>query len=139
MGKTKWQVREALGLTRLPDDELMRLLDEAGEEETVAGGVPVNGDGYAPHSIRDALVRRSVGEALAAVRAETGSSLRGAGNASGLSHTRIQQIEASINVEVATVVRVAAALGYGVRIVLEPKPDGAGGARTVTADLTDLA
>lgn len=141
--KSKEEVRDALGLDELPDDEFMRLLEEVGEEETVTGVSPVEGEGYTPEAIRgelrDALVAKSVGDLIASARSQAGSSLRRAGEAVGVSHSRIQQLEASENLEVSTLVRVAAGLGFRVKISLEPDQAHASEYRPVVVDLTESA
>jgi hypothetical protein len=138
--KTKEEVRDILGLAELPDDEFMELLEAAGEEETVTGVRPVEEEGYSPEKLRaelqEALVARTVGDLLSKAREQSGASLRRAGRVLGLSHSRVQQLEASENLEVATLVRVAAGLGFRVRISLEPDQDH-GSFRRVEADLSD--
>lgn len=140
--KSKEEVQEALGLDELPDDELMNLLEDVGEE-AVTGVPPVEGEGYTPETIReelrDALVARSLGEMIAAARSQAGASLRQTGAAVGVSHARIQQLEASENLEVSTLVRVASGLGYRVKISLEPDREHASEYQAVVADLTDSA
>lgn len=141
--KTREEVREALGLDELPDDELMNLLEDVGEEETVTGVSPVEGEGYTADTIReelrDALVAHSLGEMIAAARSQVGASLRQTGAAVGVSHARIQQLEESENLEVSTLVRVASGLGYRVKISLEPDREHASEYQTVVTDLTDSA
>lgn len=127
--KTKEEVRNLLGLADLPDDEFMELLEAAGDEGIVTGVPPVDGEGYDPEDIRtefqEALVAETVGDLLAQARDQSGASMRRAGRAIGLSHSRIQQLEGSENLEVATLVRVAAGLGFRVKISLEPDRDHA--------------
>jgi hypothetical protein len=119
----KEEVRDALGLADLPGDELTQLLDEAGDQ-----------------SLEQAIVARSVGTLLAEARAQSGRTLREVGAAAGVSFGRIQQLEQSENVEVSTLVRVAAALGYGVKITFEPKLAGRRRSRlkTITAEIPAL-
>lgn len=138
--KTKEEVRDILGLAELPDDEFMELLEAAGGEETVTGVSPVGGEGYTPKELhaefQEALVARTVGDLLSQARDQSGASLRRAGRVLGLSHSRVQQLEASENLEVATLVRVAAGLGFRVKISLEPDRAHAS-FRRVEADLSD--
>ena len=138
--KTKEEVRDILGLAELPDDEFMELLEAAGEEETVTGVAPVEDGGQSAEEVhtefQEALVARTVGDLLSQARDQSGASLRRAGRSLGLSHSRIQQLEASENLEVATIVRVAAGLGFRVKISLEPDRDH-GSFRRVEADLSD--
>lgn len=141
--KTKEEVRDILGLAELPDDEFMELLEAAGEEETVTGVSPVEDGDYTADEVRaelqEALVARTVGDLLSQARDQCGASLRRAGRITGLSHSRIQQLEASENLEVATLVRVAAGLGFRVKISLEPDRDHATVFRRVEADLSETA
>ena len=126
--KTKEQVRDELHLDQVPDDEFMQLLGEAGEEAIVTGPPTAGAVAYTPEQISEELaalvVANSVGSLLAHARAESGLSLRAAGAGAGVSRGRIQQLESSENVEVATLVRTAEALGYDVRINLTPKRAG---------------
>lgn len=139
--KSKEDVKNALGLDELPDDEFMRLLDEVGGEETVTGVAPVEGEGYTPEAIReelrDALVANRLGEMIAAARSQAGLSLRQVAELVGVSHSRIQQLEMSDNLEVSTLVRVASGLGFRVKISLEPDREHASEYRPVVADLTE--
>lgn len=48
-------IRDVLGLNDLPDDELMRLLEDVGEEEIVTGVPPAEAEGWSPEEIRGAL------------------------------------------------------------------------------------
>jgi hypothetical protein len=138
--KSKEEVRDLLGLAALPDDEFMDLLRAAGAEETVTGVPPIEDEGYTPEELRaefrEALVARTVGDLLSHARDQSGASLRQVGQMVGLSHSRIQQLEASENLEVATLVRVAAGLGFRVKISLEPDRDHASFKR-VEAELSD--
>jgi hypothetical protein len=134
MPRSRQEIQKALGLADPPDDKLMALLEQLGEGDVVTGAPPVEGKGYTAdelaEELEEAVITDSVGELLARARQETGRSLRDVGGAAGLSHARIRELEHSLNVEVATLVRVAGALGYGVKIVLEPKTAAAGGRKT---------
>lgn len=128
MRKTKEQVRDELKLDRVPDDEFMQLLETVGEGPVVAGAGAEMAQEYTPEQIEQeveaAIVKGRVGNLLAQARADSGLSLRHVGEEAGVSRGRIQQLEQSENVELATLVRVAAALGYGVQISLTPKESG---------------
>jgi transcriptional regulator with XRE-family HTH domain len=76
-----------------------------------------------------------VGELIAKARKESGQSLRDVGAVAGVSHGRVRELERSSNVEVATLARLAQAMGYEVKIVLEPRKRRGPGARRITADL----
>ena len=132
MPRTIEDVRQALGLAELPDDELMALLEELGDGAVVTGAPPVAGGGYTAdelaEELQEAVVADSVGQLLKRAREESGRTLRDAGAIVGVSHSRVNELEHSSNVEVATLARVAEALGYSVRILLEPKgSDGVSG------------
>jgi len=133
MPRTKEQVQEALGLAAPPDDELMTLLEQLGEGEVMTHVPPVEGEGYTAdelaEELEEAVVADSVGELLLKAREETGRSLRQAGAAIGVSHARVREMEHSSNIELATLARVAEALGYRVRIVLQPKAVRSNGER----------
>jgi hypothetical protein len=127
--KTKEQVRQELGLDGVPSDEFMQILGEVGDEPIVTG--PRIGEVAQPYSpaeikdeLADALVAQTVGELLARARAEAGLSLREVGTGAGVSRGRIQQLETKENIEVATLARVAEALGYGLEIRLVPETEG---------------
>lgn len=123
--RTREGVRKALGMAELPDNDLMALLEELGDGGVVTGAPPVEGEGYTAdelaEELQEAVVAESVGELLRKAREESGRSLRDAGAMVGVSHSRVRELEHSSNVEVATLARVAEALGYKVRIMLEPK------------------
>lgn len=53
--RSRSDVRDVLGLSDLPDDELMSLLEDVGEEETVTGVPPVEAEGWSPEEIRGAF------------------------------------------------------------------------------------
>jgi hypothetical protein len=119
--KSKAQVQADLQLDELPDDDFMQLLAEAGDEDVVSG--PALGEAaraYTPEAIGQAVNEATVGALLAQARSESGRSLREIGAEVGVTHARIQQIEHSENIEVATLVRIAAACGYQVSISLRP-------------------
>lgn len=131
MPKSKAEIQRALGLSAPPDDAVLALLEELGEGEVVTGATPVAGPGYSAEELleelEEAVVADSVGELLWKAREETGRSLREAGEIVGVSHARVRELEHSSNMEVATLARVARALGYRVRIVLQPmRPAGKG-------------
>lgn len=141
MKRSKKEVQAAFGLAELPDDEFMELLAEVGEGDVVVGPKGSDDDAYTPEEIeeelREALIASSVGDLLKKARAKRKRSLRDVGKSLGVSHARVQQLEASENVELSTLVRAAGALGYGVKIVLESEePEEK---ELLTADLSELA
>ncbi len=131
MRRTKRQVQKNLKLAHLPDDAFMHLLTEAGDSDIVGGpsvdrrwtvgGPSLEGARvYSPEEISQAVVDGSTGNLLAEARHEAGRSLADIGHRGGVSRARIQQIEKSENIEVATLVRFASACGYDVAITLRP-------------------
>jgi hypothetical protein len=125
MNRTKEEVQEALGLDTLPTDEFMALLAEVGDDDVVTGPTrshPVRS--YEPEEIERVVLDGAVGTLLAHAREEAHRSLRYVASRAGISHARVQQIEQSENLEIATLVRTAGAVGYRVGIFLEPvEPD----------------
>jgi len=123
--RTKKQVKEALRLTELPDDGFMELLAKAGDADVVAAPRPRRTRrGYRPDEIETIVLEGAVGALLAHAREEAKRSLTAVGTRAGVTRARVQQIEQSENIEVATLVRVAAACGYRVDISLEPLRPG---------------
>ncbi len=120
MRRTKRQVQKNLKLAHLPDDAFMHLLTEAGDSDIVGGPSLEGARVYSPEEISQAVVDGSVGNLLAEARNEAGRSLADIGHRGGVSRARIQQIERSENIEVATLVRFASACGYDVAITLRP-------------------
>jgi len=120
MRRTKKQVQADLRLAHLPDDEFMRLLAEAGDGDVVEGPSIEGARVHTPEEISQAVVDGSVGSLLAEARNQAGRSLADIGHKGGVSRARIQQIEKSENIEVATLVRFASACGYEVAITLRP-------------------
>lgn len=119
--KSKAEVQADLQLDKRPDDDFMRLLAEAGDEDVVAGpALGPAGRAYTPEEIGEAVIEGTVGKLLAQARSESGHSLSDIGAEVGVSRARVQQIEHSENIEVATLVRIAAACGYQVSISLRP-------------------
>lgn len=121
MNKSKADVKAKLYLKELPDDGFMKLLKEAGDGDIVEGPyLDETSRAYTPDEIEETMVGGVVGSLLAQARSESGRSLAAIGADTGVTRARIQQIERSENIEVATLVRFAAACGYQVRISLRP-------------------
>ena len=121
MSKSKKAVKAALGLDTLPDDAFMALLAKVGDADVVAGPRRTHAvRAYEPDEIEKVVLEGAVGSLLAHARGESERSLSTVGSEAGVSRARVQQIEQSDNIEIATLVRVAAACGYQVGISLEP-------------------
>ncbi len=120
MKRTKRQIQKDLKLAHLPDDAFMHLLEKAGDSDVIDGPSLEGTQVFSPEEISRAVVNGSVGNLLAEARREAGRSLADIGSKGGVSRARIQQIENSENIEVATLVRVASACGYDVAITLRP-------------------
>ena len=125
MSKSKEEVKAALGLDILPDDAFMALLAKVGDADVITGPRRTHAvRTYAPDEIERVVLDGAVGRLLAHARDECQRSLRAVGAEAGVSRARVQQIERSDNIEIATLVRVAAACGYRVGISLEPLSPG---------------
>ncbi len=115
----KAEVRTALQLDSEPTDEFMTLLAELGDGDVASGPVvPVPTRSYTPDEIEDVVINGTTGELLA--RARGGRTLASIGEKVGVTRARIQQLERSTNIEIATFVRVAKACGYEVSVHLRP-------------------
>ena len=115
----KAEVRTALQLDSEPTDEFMTLLAELGDGDVASGPVvPVPTRSYTPDEIEDVAINGTTGELLA--RARGGRTLASIGEKVGVTRARIQQLERSTNIEIATFVRVAKACGYEVSVHLRP-------------------
>ena len=75
-------------------------------------------DSEPPDEIEDVVINGTTGELLA--RARGGRTLASIGEKVGVTRARIQQLERSTNIEIATFVRVANACGYEVSVHLRP-------------------
>lgn len=136
--RTKEEVRAALNLDHTPDDEFMRLLEDVGDEPIVRGP-KVAGEGYTPERITDelteAIVALTVGGLLSEARRASNLSLRDVAQAAGVSRARVHELESSENVETASILRIAGAMGYHVRLTLVPDREGL---KPLSADLPPL-
>lgn len=125
MTKSKKDVRASLELDTPPDDAFMALLDAVGDSDVVAGPRRRRTvRAYEPAEIERIVLEGAVGALLAHARGESRRSLSAVGTEAGVTRARVQQIEQSDNIEIATLVRVAAACGYQVGISLEPLHPG---------------
>lgn len=123
--KSKAHVSARLHLDHPPDHHFVELLAEAGDGDVVNGPDP-RGDArvYTPEEIEEAVVEGAIGTLLEQARLESRCSLADIGTEAGVTRARIQQIERSENIEIATLVRIAAACGYEVGISLRPLSAG---------------
>ncbi len=137
MSRSKQAVQAALGLKAQPDDAFMELLATVGDADVVTGPQRAHAiRAYAPEEIEKVVLEGAVGSLLAHARDESRRSLRVVGTEAGVSRARVQQIEQSDNIEIATLVRVAAACGYQVTISLEPISPGMRAFSTVLQSAT---
>lgn len=121
MAKTKAEVQKELRLDQPPDDEFMALLEAAGEGDVVAGPAPSDrARAHTGDEVEEEVIKHSVGALLAEARKEAEQSLGAAAKGTGLSRSRVHQVEKSDNIEVTTLVRLAGAYGYEVHIDLKP-------------------
>ena len=125
MTKSRKSVKAALELEALPDDAFMALLNKVGDADVVAGPGDLRSvRAYGPEEIETIVIEGAVGSLLAHARGEARRSLSAVGTDAGVTRARVQQIEQSDNIEIATLVRVAAACGYQVGLSLEPLHPG---------------
>lgn len=121
MTQSKQQVQANLNLATEPSDELMQLLAELGDGDVVEGPLAATeGKTYTPDEIEEIVINGTVGDLLAHARDEAHATMAAIGQFAGVTRARVQQLENSSNVEVATLVRFAAACGYEVKLTLQP-------------------
>lgn len=118
------RVQADLNLDTLPDDEFMEL---AAQVRAAATPRPA-GDrvvATAPDELEGTIQRATAGELLAEAKARRPRSNAAIGATLGVSRQRVAEILESRNLELQTIVRVAASLGYETRLMLHPV-DGVG-------------
>ncbi len=119
----KAEVQAALQLDSEPTDEFMALLAELGDGDVATGpSVHASTRSYTPGEIEEVVINGTTGELLA--RARGSRTLASVGEEAGVTRARIQQLERSANIEIATFVRVAGACGYQVSLSLRPVREG---------------
>lgn len=119
----KAEVKEMLQLDSEPTDEFVALLAELGDGDVAAGPkVLVPARSCTPGEIEEIVINGTTGDLLA--RARGSRTLASVGEEAGVTRARIQQLERSANIEIATFVRVALACGYEVSVKLRPVRDG---------------
>jgi len=115
----KAEVQAALQFDSEPTDEFMALLAELGDADVATGpSAPTITRNYAPSEIDEIVINGTTGELLTLARG--GRTLSSIGEEVGVTRARIQQLERSANIEIATFVRVAEACGYQVSLNLRP-------------------
>ena len=117
--QTPGAIKQLLNLDEAPDAEFMALLHEATAEDKMPI-VPSSAVETTVDELLAIVINGTVGTLLARAREQEGKSLEAVGSAAGLTRARVQQIEHSANIEVATLEKIASALGYRVGIRLEP-------------------
>ncbi len=136
--KTKAQVIKAsLKLDQLPSKDFIAKYERLAALDNPQGIVyrkkessrkpKAQGESFNDFKARwqNALVAESVGDVLAKARTESGLSLTQAATKTNLTRGRMAQLENDkANLEIQTIVKQAQALGYKVRLSLEPE-DGA--------------
>lgn len=115
----------------------MELLAELGDESFVQGPA-LDGSmrAYTPEEFEEIIINGTVGDLISRAREESRRTLEEVGRRAGVSRARVQQIERSSNIEVATLVRLAAAMGYRVDISLRPINNGL---RLLSAELGHIS
>lgn len=126
----------------LPEDvtpeqqvEIQRLLAQFSPEEIKTGVIqrrkktPHRGKAVSGEDVRlqleEAKLEHSISEALRTMRTERGLTLAQLADTQGISTARVGQIEqGDMRLELRSIVRQAAALGYKVRIVFTPVGSG---------------
>jgi plasmid maintenance system antidote protein VapI len=124
--RSKQQVYEDLNLDSYPDDEFMELLEEAGDSPYVTSPLPGPFEEWTPAQIEAAVnemvLAKSVGDLLAQAREQSGLTMSQVAEAMGVTRGRVNQLEhPEASLEVATVARMAQAMGYKLTLTLEPQ------------------
>jgi hypothetical protein len=125
--KTKQKVRKDLHLDSEPTDEFMNLAKAnafAGKERRA----PSRARATRPADLEGVIQRATAGALLSKAKEQAGRSLSEIGKKTGMTKQRVAQILESENLEVGTMARLAAAMGYELVIALHP----------VSRDLPDL-
>lgn len=126
--KAKQKVRKDLHLDSEPTAEFMSLLSEANAFAGKKRRAPPRARATSPAELEAAVQRATAGALLSKAKEQAGRSLSEIGKKTGMTKQRVAQILESDNLEVGTMARVAAAMGYQLVIALHP----------VARDLPDL-
>jgi ribosome-binding protein aMBF1 (putative translation factor) len=126
--RTKQQVFEDLNLDRYPDDEFMELLEQLGDDTSPVMTDPAQGplEEWTPAqleaAVKEMVAAKSVGELLAEARKQSSMTMTEVAEKMHVTKGRVNQLEhPEANLEVATVARMAQAMGYKMTITLEPE------------------
>lgn len=126
--RTKQQVYEDLNLDSYPDDRFMELLEELGDDTSPVVTDSAQGpfEEWTPAQIEAAVqemvAAKSVGELLAEARKQSSMTMTEVAEKMHVTKGRVNQLEhPEANLEVATVARMAQAMGYKMTIMLEPE------------------
>jgi DNA-binding phage protein len=110
--KGEQKVREDLRLHSEPTDEFMLLIAEANALAANERPAPVSAKAILPGDLEAEVQRATAGALLAQAKAHAGRSLSEIGKRAGLTKQRVAEILDSENLEVDTIARLAAAMGY---------------------------
>ena len=127
--KSKKQVMEELNLDSLPDDDFMELYQFASTQSTnEAHSRQITPGEMTPlemaQTVQTELILRSVGQLLSLARQQSGLSQAALAAEAGVGRSWINQAERKEYLELPSLVRLAGAMGYQVRISLEPTISG---------------
>lgn len=118
--KEKQQVRDDLNLDSLPDDEFMELVAAANAAAVTPRPAGSAAQATTPAELEATVQKGTAGELLARAKKTAGRSFADIATALGVSRQRVAEILESPNIELQTMVRVAAAMGYETRVSLHP-------------------
>ena len=121
--RSRVHAKRDLNLDDVPTADFMALLDAVAAAGPDLPTVPSDATATPVEQLEAILVNGSIGSLLAHARQQAEQTLDAVGKASGVTRARIQQIEQSENVEIATLIKIASALGYRVGIRLDPVND----------------
>ena len=121
-----------------PNKDLLKLMKQA--ERKASLGKPPTGMlsesmniDQLEDTLKEAVVVKTVGEMIAAARAQRELSARQVAESIKVSHPRVLAVEKTeLDIEVKTLVHYAEALGYDVQLSFKPKEGG----QEITANLT---
>lgn len=116
----KRQLQRDLNLDSLPDDEFMQLVAEANSAAAAPRTAGPPARETTPEALEALVQEATAAELLARAKQASGRSYAELGAGLGVSRQRAAEILGSENLEVRTLVRAAAALGYELRVSLHP-------------------